>query len=171
MNKLDRRLYNIFIGFKRLRYLYLVNILYSALFCALSNPLCFCAELPSTHMRWRPLAVNEDFIYSGHDSVGGGREGYAVSLRLKNHRHCKCLKSIPVLYVAEHHPSLGPWPVHYTASNYSAQQFLLNNPLLEIWLPELFLARIQDVDLIDRVIVQYGFIVSSGRQDARYEQL
>ena len=109
-------------------------------------------------MRWRPLAISEQFICNYR---GDGTEGYAITLRLKNHRHCKCLKSIPVVYVAEHHPSSGPWPMHFTASEHSAQQFLLNNPSLEVYKDELYLARHVDVDLIDEVSVAYGVIISA----------
>ena len=107
-------------------------------------------------MRWRPLAVGEKFIYDG-DLPGGGTAGYAITLRLKNHRHCNCLRSIPVVYVAEHHPSSGPWPMYFTASDFSAQQFLLSTPALEVWKGEEFLARHADVDVNDFVCVSCGY--------------
>ena len=111
-------------------------------------------------MRWRPLAISEQFIGNYR---GDGTEGYAITLRLKNHRHCNCLRSIPVVYVAEHHPSYEPWPMHFTASTYSAQQFLLNTPSLEVWISEQYLARHADEDLTDLVHVSYGYIIGTGR--------
>ena len=99
------------------------------------HAICFHLPLLSfvIAMRWRPLGVGESFR---PDDRGAGTEGYAITLRLKNHRHCNCLRSEPVVYVAEHHPSFGVWPMHYTASGFSASQFLFNNPSLEEWKPE-----------------------------------
>ena len=110
-------------------------------------------------MRWRPLALGENFVYD-ESNPGGGRAGYAITLRLRGHRHCNCFRSIPVVYVAEHHPSSGPWPMYFTATAISAEQFLLNNPALEVWKGEQFLARHADVDVNDDVRVSYGFICS-----------
>ena len=92
-------------------------------------------------MKWRQLQEGE-FWKSGYKSgtlswrLSGGKLGYALKLRLKNHRHCKCFRSKPVLYVAEHHPATGDFPIFFTALNYSARQFLLSNPDLEICINE-----------------------------------
>ena len=109
-------------------------------------------------MRWRPLALGENFVY-GESNPGDGTAGYAILLRSRGHRHCHCFRSIPVVYVAEHHPSYGPWPMYFTASDFSAQQFLLSTPALEVWIGEQFLARRADVGVNDLVRVSYGYII------------
>ena len=112
-------------------------------------------------MRWRPLALGEKFVY-GESNPGNGTAGYAILLRSRGHRHCYCFRGIPVVYVAEHHPSSGPWPMHFTASDFSAQHFLFNTPSLEVCLGEQCMARHADVDLNDRVRVSYGYIICTG---------
>ena len=112
-------------------------------------------------MRWRPLALGEKFV-DGESNPGNGTAGYAILLRSRGHRHCHCFRSIPVVYVTEHHPSSGPWPMHFTASEFSAQLFLFNTPLLEVCLGENFMARHADVDLNDYVCVSYGYIICIG---------
>ena len=112
-------------------------------------------------MRWRPLALGEKFVY-GESNPGNGTAGYAILLRSRGHRHCYCFRGIPVVYVAEHHPSSGPWPMHFTASDFSAQHFLFNTPSLEVCLGEQCMARHADVDLNDRACVSYGYIICTG---------
>ena len=111
-------------------------------------------------LMWRPLAVDEEFNYDDSDSgISSSTPGYAITLRMKNHRFCRCLRSFPVVYVAEHPFSPGLRWMHHEVSDHSARQFLLANPNLEPYLPEDFLWRNNESHLTERIRVSYGYII------------
>jgi len=121
-------------------------------------------------MRWRQLQEGEiwksfdmwstgSWRLSGRaENIGNGTLGYAMKLRLKNHRHCNCFRSKPIIFVAEHHPATGDFPMFYTALNYSARQFLLNNPTFEPYEIDRFLAHNTDMELLEDPVVFSGCI-------------
>ena len=113
---------------------------------------------------WRPLFAGERFLFDCEDpGTGSFTPGYAITLRMKNHRHCDCLRSSPVVYVAEHVPSRRrSWPMNDAFTVPSARHFLLANPILEPVVGEGFLARkkeIKELDLAAKIRVSYGYII------------
>ena len=92
--------------------------------CILSE---YCLELHAEMLIWRPLFAGERFLFDYEDpGTGSFTPGYAITLRMKNHRHCDCLRSSPVVYVAEHVPSRRrSWPMNDAFTVPSARHQLL----------------------------------------------
>ena len=110
---------------------------------------------------WREIQKGERFWYQGERPGGWTgilKKGYVLKLRLKKHRHCNCFRSQPVVYVAEHHPATGAFPMNFKAIDHIARQFIFRQPDFETCVNENFLALNADYDVLEKPLVCYGEI-------------
>jgi len=78
---------------------------------------------------WRQLQKHEDFVYD--DEVPDNcTAGYAITVQLRSHQFCGCLRSRRVILFSAHREAYGDFPVNYRVSNFWVEQLMQERPEL-----------------------------------------